>query len=104
MRLRGKNLDTGAVETVEIAGAAVVDGRRELGDDGCWLAPGLFDLQVNGFAGVDFNAASVTVEDYRHAVRRMWASGVTRFLPTMITGARERIVSCMRTAAAAAED
>lgn len=98
MRLTGKHPERKSLETLEVAGGG------ELGGPGSWLAPGLLDLQVNGFAGVDFNAPGVGVEDYRRAVRRMWATGVTRFLSTIITGGRERILACMRAAAQAAAD
>ena len=48
-------------------------------------SPGLFDLQVNGYAGVDFNDVALTAEALDHALRAMLAAGVTRCLPTLIT-------------------
>jgi len=47
--------------------------------------PGLFDLQVNGFAGVDFNAPDLRTEHVNVALDRMRAVGVTRVLPTLVT-------------------
>lgn len=47
--------------------------------------PGLFDLQVNGFAGVDFNDAALTPEAFDHALDAMRATGVTGCLPTLIS-------------------
>ena len=47
--------------------------------------PGLFDLQVNGFAGVDFNAPELTADDVSLALARMRETGVTRVLPTLVT-------------------
>ena len=47
--------------------------------------PGLCDLQVNGFAGVDFNDAALTAEAFDHACAAMLKTGVTTFLPTLIT-------------------
>lgn len=47
--------------------------------------PGLFDLQVNGFAGVDFNAPDLTRDRASEALERMRTTGVTRCLPTLIT-------------------
>jgi len=47
--------------------------------------PGLFDLQVNGFGGVDFNAPNLTAGHLIDALDRMRATGVTRCLPTLIT-------------------
>ncbi|PYQ93008.1 MAG: hypothetical protein DMF97_20755 [Acidobacteria bacterium] len=47
--------------------------------------PGLFDLQVNGFGGIDFNAPDLTSERAAEALDRMRVTGVTRCLPTLIT-------------------
>ncbi len=49
--------------------------------------PGLFDLQVNGFAGVDFNAPDLIPDRAAQALDAMRATGVTRCLPTLITSA-----------------
>lgn len=46
---------------------------------------GLFDLQVNGFAGVDFNDAAITADAMDHALEAMARTGVTQCLPTLIT-------------------
>ena len=48
--------------------------------------PGFFDLQVNGFAGVDFNAPDLQPEQIDHAIGHLRRTGVTRCLPTLITG------------------
>jgi N-acetylglucosamine-6-phosphate deacetylase len=55
------------------------------------LAPTLFDIQVNGFAGVDFNAWTLQDEDVRQATRALARYGVTRFLPTVVTGPPDRM-------------
>ena len=49
------------------------------------VTPGLFDLQVNGFAGIDFNDDSLTPAALDHALAAMRATGVTQCLPTLIT-------------------
>lgn len=49
--------------------------------------PGLFDLQINGFAGVDFNAPDLTADGAAEALARVRATGVTRCLPTLVTAA-----------------
>lgn len=46
---------------------------------------GLFDLQVNGYAGVDFNDPAITAAALDSALDAMLASGVTQCLPTLIT-------------------
>ena len=50
------------------------------------IAPGFFDLQVNGFHGVDFNQQDpLEQSDFRKAASALWAEGCTGFLPTLIT-------------------
>ena len=58
--------------------------------------PGLFDLQVNGFGGIDFNAPALTAEGIGAALSRMRATGVTRCLPTLITSSFERFAASAR--------
>lgn len=48
---------------------------------------GLTDIQVNGFAGVDFNSGKLTASELDHALEAMLATGVTACLPTLITAA-----------------
>lgn len=60
------------------------------------LAPGFIDLQVNGFAGVDYNDPATKAEDVAASIRTMFVTGVTRFLPTIITGSEDRIVGALR--------
>jgi N-acetylglucosamine-6-phosphate deacetylase len=54
-----------------------------------YLAPGWIDLQVNGFAGVDYNAATTPIEEIGRSLEVLFSTGVTRFYPTVITGAPE---------------
>ena len=44
-----------------------------------------FDLQVNGYAGVDFNQDGLTADDLHRACERLDADGVGGFLATIIT-------------------
>lgn len=51
-----------------------------------WIAPALTDLQVNGYAGVDFQRIeNASHEALIHASREMAASGCGRFFLTLIT-------------------
>lgn len=47
--------------------------------------PSLFDLQVNGFAGVDFQQPSLALDDLRRAVQSLQAHQTRRILLTLIT-------------------
>jgi N-acetylglucosamine-6-phosphate deacetylase len=58
--------------------------------------PGLFDLQVNGFGGVDFNGSDLTVDRASEALERMRVTGVTRCLPTLITSSFAQFASSAR--------
>jgi N-acetylglucosamine-6-phosphate deacetylase len=58
--------------------------------------PGLFDLQVNGFAGVDFGDPALAPEKVLHAAEAIGKTGVTRFLPTLITSSLDSFSSCAR--------
>jgi N-acetylglucosamine-6-phosphate deacetylase len=60
MRICGRHCDTGETITVTLADGtiqSVVPGetQTELGGPDVWLAPGFFDLQLNGYGGADFN-------------------------------------------------
>jgi len=58
---------------------------------------GLVDIQVNGFGGVDFNSPDVSADRIREILPALRATGVTRFLPTLITGSLDRFATCART-------
>ena len=50
-----------------------------------YVAPGLIDVQINGYMGVDFSGPDLTVEGVRKATKALWKAGVTTFFPTIIT-------------------
>jgi N-acetylglucosamine-6-phosphate deacetylase len=53
---------------------------------------GYVDLQVNGYAGVDFNALDLTLEDFHYAIKRICEDGTSQFLPTLITAPWEEML------------
>jgi N-acetylglucosamine-6-phosphate deacetylase len=69
---------------------------EEMGEDAVLLAPGFIDIQVNGFAGVDFNNPRASVEEIGRALDAILRSGVTRCLPTVITGSPDDMLACLR--------
>ncbi|MBM4349006.1 MAG: amidohydrolase family protein [Deltaproteobacteria bacterium] len=64
---------------------------HHFGGPDLYICPGFFDPQVNGFAGVDFNGKGLTPEGIQRAAQCLALSGVTRFLPTLITAPHEKI-------------
>jgi N-acetylglucosamine-6-phosphate deacetylase len=69
-----------------------------------FVAPGFIDLQVNGFAGVDYNDSSVSPEAIAQSITKMFVTGVTRFFPTVITGSKEAMLGALRNLASAKEE
>jgi N-acetylglucosamine-6-phosphate deacetylase len=61
------------------------------------LVPGLVDLQVNGYYGVDL--ASAGPEEWARVARRLPETGSTAFLPTFITGPVGELSASLRLAA-----
>jgi N-acetylglucosamine-6-phosphate deacetylase len=59
--------------------------------------PGFVDLQVNGFVGVDFTDPALTTDGVLKAVAAIEKTGVTRFLPTLITSSLETFAASART-------
>src|SRR5262252_10729116 len=85
-------IDRGLIQTMERTPAAGETARVR----NPWLAPAFFDIQVNGFAGVDFNSAQVTSEQLEQAMMKLRERGVALFCPTIITHSFEHMASCFR--------
>lgn len=58
-----------------------------------FTTPGLIDIQVNGFAGVDFNKPGLTASQMDHALGHLAASGVGCVLPTLITAPEKDLIN-----------
>ncbi|HZP72127.1 MAG TPA: N-acetylglucosamine-6-phosphate deacetylase [Gaiellaceae bacterium] len=93
-------VEAALVDGVFIAGdVEVVDGRVSAvgvaAPGGQGLAvPGFVDLQVNGFGGVDFLDADASA--YRRAGDALLETGVTAYLPTLITSPEQQVLAAMR--------
>lgn len=53
---------------------------------------GYFDIQVNGYGGIDFNADDVTAESLHHACQALRRDGVDGILATIITEQPELMI------------
>jgi N-acetylglucosamine-6-phosphate deacetylase len=62
------------------------------GQPTCTIADTLFDGQINGFAGIDFQQDTVTSDDLLHAVRQLRQAGCGQFLLTLITDPWEALL------------
>src|SRR3954469_2464203 len=78
---------------VEIADGRIaafgLGGKRGRG----FAVPGFVDLQVNGFGGVDFLDADAAA--YRRAGDALLETGVTAYLPTLITSPEQQLLAAM---------
>jgi N-acetylglucosamine-6-phosphate deacetylase len=97
---------------IDADGSASVEDLFSLPDAGKsslpFICPGFLDIQLNGYAGIDYSDARLSKSGPDEAIERMTAlvraisaSGTTRHLPTIITNAPERIIAnCAAIAAA----
>ena len=77
-----------------------IDRHADICTDG-WIAPGLIDLQVNGAYGFDFATDSASIAN---VAARLPATGVTAFLPTIITSPLEAYSRFLRDLERAMQD
>ncbi len=59
--------------------------RGAVSDEFPFISPGFVDIQVNGFAGVDFSSRDLDAEKAISVLPAIWSTGVTTFCPTLIT-------------------
>ncbi len=71
---------------------------------GVYVAPGWIDLQVNGFAGVDYNHPKTPLEEIARSIRALHATGVVRFYPTVITASPGDMEGSLRNLARGADE
>src|SRR6266404_83325 len=98
MICRGRSVSTG--ERVEVEFDSVISHVDPIlgpeDDDGVWLAPGFIDVQVNGFAGVDYNSPAAPHEEIARSIHVQYAAGMTRFYPTVITGSPDDMLAALK--------
>src|SRR5262245_60811994 len=111
MRIRARHYVTGQLVDVAVADGIIqsigpptpTPADRQAG----WIAPALFDLQINGADGRSFNSGRLTHDEIRHVVDVCRRHGIGALCPTLITASRENFVqglSAIRAACAADRD
>lgn len=108
MIIQGKIPESGSLVSIEVDKGKVIRIERCQGGSPCdfggadlYLCLGFFDPQVNGFAGVDFNSPHLTPEGLHRAARSLASTGITCFLPTLITSSREKMIRQLKIIAGA---
>jgi N-acetylglucosamine-6-phosphate deacetylase len=103
--ISGRKIGGGAAVAVEYQGAIrSVDDLLNVPETDDFIAPGFIDLQVNGFAGVDYNDPESKTDAIARSIQKIFGTGVTRFFATVITGSEERIIGSVRNLARAKEE
>jgi N-acetylglucosamine-6-phosphate deacetylase len=83
------NCERGAIASIGPPSNAPPD--REAG----WVAPALFDLQINGCDGHSFNSPKLTIDTVRHVVSVCRRHGIGSFCSTLVTNSFEALAHGM---------
>ena len=101
MVVSGRHPATGESVAVRVGNGSIerVEPAAEAAER--YISPGWIDIQVNGFAGVDYNRADTPLNEIARSIEAQRETGVTRFYPTVITGSRENMLGSLRNLAKA---
>lgn len=99
--ISGRDPATGRSVRIGIEGGRIARIEPGAAGETAWLAAGLVDLQVNGFAGIDLNAGGLEPAAVARLVAVQARLGVTSFLPTLITASEADIRAALAAIAAA---
>ncbi len=99
--IRGRDPASGEVMEVSFEKGVIRSIVPSSESEDLWLSPGFIDLQVNGYGGCDLNAESITLGEVIELTHKLVATGVTTFLPTLITAGEDRIIAALRAIAEA---
>lgn len=92
MKLKGIHAETGSPIELTLDNGVVMEQKSIAFDPNLpFISSGFYDLQVNGYRGMDYSAETFSVGDMERLVHALAESGTTRHVPTIITNSRERI-------------
>jgi len=80
-----------------------IDGPTEVDPADDWVAPGFWDIQINGRGGHSFSSPDLTALQVAAIVREQAILGTARLCPTLITAPIEHLLHGLRTVASACE-
>jgi len=101
VNLDGRHYRTGEGIAVALANGTIASVKKGSGET--FIAPGLVDLQINGFRGLDFNTLPVPDDLPGRVTRELWSEGVTSYYATIITNSTDAIEECVRAISRACE-
>lgn len=101
----GRLIFTSSLVKIHFANGVIEEIEKIAGEgDYPYISPGFLDIQVNGYAGIDYSSEKISGNDLGEMVRLLRKSGTTRHLPTIITAPQERIVRNLKVMALALND
>lgn len=95
MTLSGIHPATGDPVTVHTSNGRISEVVAAAEPADRYISPGWVDLQVNGFAGVDYNDPRSEHDEIARSIDVQRSTGVARFCPTVITGSREDMLGSL---------
>ncbi len=97
--IHGRHYRSGQGISLAFKNGVISSVRKGKGE--AYIGPGLVDLQINGFRGLDFNTLPVADDLAGAVTRELWSEGVTSYYATVITNAPDAIESCVHAIAKA---
>ncbi|MFD9625496.1 N-acetylglucosamine-6-phosphate deacetylase [Peribacillus muralis] len=107
LTLEGIHYQTKETITLQVQNGTISDiqtNKNLSRDNLSIIGPGLVDLQINGYGGLDFNTLPIDGELVHTVTRALWREGVTSYCPTVITNSNEMIEEAMRSIARASSE
>jgi len=94
--LTGLDPRTGRSLAITIGDGRITSMREGPAHESAYLAPGLIDLQINGYRGHDLNAETLHPQTVVDLAREVARTGVTTFFPTLITQSEDRLIAALQ--------
>jgi N-acetylglucosamine-6-phosphate deacetylase len=107
MIVEGILYSTNRPVSIEISDGKIIGikaARQSADGPQLFVAPGLIDIQINGYNGIDFSDPDLTAEDLKKTINGLQEVGVTSFLATVTSNDHEHLMGAFRALSSALSD
>ena len=107
MIVEGILYSTNRPVSIEISDGKIIGiraSRQSAGGQQLMVAPGLIDIQINGYNGIDFSDPDLTAEDLKKVIGGLWEVGVTSILATVTSHDHEHLMGACKALSGALAD